>query len=65
MLLRLAGRGVTIPRLLVECALASATSETPPSERNAMAELFALHRLLAAISTSTIKPDGSCDQRDR
>ena len=43
---------VTIPRLLVESALASATSETPTERRNAMAELFALHRLLAAVSNN-------------
>lgn len=53
MLLRLAAaQHVTIPRLLVECALASATAETPTERRNAIAELFALHRLLAAISNN-------------
>ena len=53
MLLRLAeAQHVTIPRLLVESALASATSETPTERRNAMAELFALHRLLAAVSNN-------------
>ena len=53
MLLRLAAaQRVTIPRLLVESALASAASETPSERRNAMAELFALHRLLANIANN-------------
>ncbi len=42
----------TIPRLLVESALAASAAETPLERRNAMAELFALHRLLAAISNN-------------
>ena len=51
-LLRLAAeQRVTVPRLLVESALA-ARSETPSERRNAMAELFALHRLLASISNN-------------
>lgn len=53
MLLRIAeAQHVTIPRLLVESALASDASETPTDRRNAMIELFALHRLLAAISNN-------------
>lgn len=53
MLLRLAAaQHVTIPRLLVESALASAASETPSERRNAMAELFALHRLLANVANN-------------
>lgn len=59
-LLRLAlAQGVTIPRLLVETTLAAGTVgatagavETPTDRRNAMAELFALHRLLASISNN-------------
>lgn len=52
-LLRLAhAQGVTVPRLLVESALASATSETPTERRDAIAQLFRLHRLLAAISNN-------------
>lgn len=52
-LLRLAeAQRVTIPRLLVESALAAETSETPTERRNAMAELFAAHRLLAAVSNN-------------
>ena len=43
---------MTIPRLLVESALAAATSETPTERRDAIAELFRLHRLLAAISNN-------------
>lgn len=42
----------TIPRLLVESALAAAASETPAQRGTAMEELFALHRLLAAISNN-------------
>lgn len=38
----------SIPRLLVESALVTA-AETPSQRRNAMEELFALHRLLATI----------------
>ncbi|MEG2578906.1 MAG: plasmid mobilization relaxosome protein MobC, partial [Glutamicibacter sp.] len=53
MLLRLAeAQHVTIPRLLVESALASESSETPTQRKQAMAELFALHRLLASISNN-------------
>src|SRR5659263_189905 len=52
-LLRLAeAQHVTIPRLLVESALAAATSETPTERRDAIADLFRLHRLLAAISNN-------------
>lgn len=52
MLLRLAkAQRVTVPRLLVESALA-ADAETPTERRHAMAELFAMHRLLAAISNN-------------
>lgn len=53
MLVRLAeAQRATIPRLLVESALAAAASETPSERRNAMEELFALHRLLAAVSNN-------------
>ena len=53
MLLRLAeAQHVTVPRLLVESALAAASSETPAQRREAIAELFRLHRLLAAISNN-------------
>lgn len=52
-LLVLAGeQRVTIPRLLVESALSSKNSETPTERRNAMIELFALHRLLANIANN-------------
>ena len=52
-LVRLAeAQRATIPRLLVESALAAAASETPSQRRAAMEELFALHRLLAAISNN-------------
>lgn len=53
MLLRLAeAQHVTIPRLLVESALASETSETPTERKRAMAELFGMYRLLAALSNN-------------
>jgi len=42
----------TVPRLLVESALAPRGSETPAARRAAMEELFALHRLLAAVSNN-------------
>lgn len=52
-LLRLAAaQRVTIPRLLVEAALASEGGETPTERRRAIEELFALHRLLAAVSNN-------------
>jgi hypothetical protein len=52
-LLRLAlAQRVTIPRLLVETALASEAGETVTERRNAIAKLFELHRLLAAISNN-------------
>ncbi len=47
-----AAQRVTIPRLLVESGLAAGSSETPTQRRQAMVELFALHRLLAAISNN-------------
>lgn len=52
-LLRLAlEQGVTVPRLLVESALASEAGETSTQRREAIAELFRIHRLLAAISNN-------------
>lgn len=47
-----AAQHVTIPRLLVESALASESHETPTQRRQAISELFALHRLMAAISNN-------------
>lgn len=50
-LLRLAlAQRVTIPRLLVESALASEGAETATERRATIAKLFELHRLLGAIS---------------
>lgn len=43
---------VTIPRLMVESALASESSETPTQRKQVIAELFALHRLLASVSNN-------------
>ena len=52
-LLRLSkAQRVTIPRLMVEAALSSERSETPTERRQAMAEMFTVHRLLAAISNN-------------
>lgn len=52
-LLRLAeAQHVTIPRLLVESALAAGSADTPTQRRDAIAELFRLYRLLAAISNN-------------
>ena len=47
-----AGLGVSVPRLLVECALSPVSGETSSERRAAMAELFAVHRLLAAVSNN-------------
>jgi hypothetical protein len=44
-------QGVSVPRLLIESAFAG-TGETPTQRREAVAELFAVHRLLAAISNN-------------
>ena len=52
-LVRLAAeQGVTVPRLLVEAALSLDERETPTERKQAVAELFKLHRLLAAISNN-------------
>ena len=53
MLLRLAAtQGVSVPRLLVESALAQDRGETMAERRNTLAELFALHRLLASVANN-------------
>lgn len=53
MLLRLAkAQHVSVPRLLVESAIAAEAGETVTQRKQAMAELFTLHRLLAAISNN-------------
>lgn len=41
---------VTVPRLLVESALADTAGTTPSQRRAVMTELFGVHRLLGAIS---------------
>lgn len=54
-LLRMAkAQKVSVPRLLVESAMAvdQGAEETPTERRQAIAELFALHRLLATISNN-------------
>ena len=45
-----AAQRVTVPRLLIESALAG--TETPTDRRRAMAELFALRRQLSGIATN-------------
>ncbi len=54
MLVRMAqAQHITVPRLLVEAALAADEGQgslTHSERRNAIIELFALHRLLASIS---------------
>ncbi|GIG28064.1 plasmid mobilization protein [Cellulomonas marina] len=47
-----AAQGVTIPRLLVEAALAGPARETSTERRNAFVNLFAIRRLLAAVSNN-------------
>nr|WP_308121901.1 plasmid mobilization relaxosome protein MobC [Actinotalea ferrariae] len=52
-LLRLAlAQGVTVPRLLVESALAAEVGETVTERRTLAVELFRCIRLLAAISNN-------------
>lgn len=52
-LLRLAEtHGVSVPRLLVESAVALEQGETPTERKDAIVELFKLYRLLAAISNN-------------
>lgn len=52
-LLQLAeAQGVTIPRLLVESALSSTPGETPTERKQVIAELFAVHTLLARVSNN-------------
>lgn len=43
---------VTIPRLLVESALASTSGETPTQRRQAMVELFAIRHQLATVANN-------------
>lgn len=51
-LLMLAGQQrVSVPRLLVESALAGG-GETPTERREALAELFAVHRVLAGMANN-------------
>lgn len=47
-----AGLGVSVPRLLVESALASERGVTVSERRDALAALLAAHRLLARVSTN-------------
>lgn len=44
--------GTTVPRLLVEAAFADRSAGTSTERRNALAELFRVYRLLAAVSNN-------------
>ncbi|WP_245934268.1 MobC family plasmid mobilization relaxosome protein [Branchiibius hedensis] len=52
LLQRALAQGVTVPRLLVESALAAERGETVTERRNAAAELFGVHRLLGTIANN-------------
>ncbi len=45
-------QGVTIPRLLVESALSAGAPQTPTERKQGLAELFAIHTLLARVSNN-------------
>ena len=45
-------QGVTVSRLLVESALASERGETVTERREAIGELFAVHRVLAGVANN-------------
>jgi|SRR5690625_2308373 len=45
-------QGISVPRLLVEAALADEPGETVTQRREFLAELFTLHRMLAAIGNN-------------
>lgn len=45
-------QGVTVPRLLVESALATEPGETATQRREVLVELFRLHRMLAAVGNN-------------
>lgn len=52
LLLRANAQSVTIPRLLVESALAERAGEAATERREQLAELFRLHRMLAALGNN-------------
>ena len=45
-------QGVTVPRLLVESALAGAVGETASERRVLLTELFAVHRTVAGVANN-------------
>jgi len=47
-----AQQGVSVPRLLVEAAVASERAETTTERKDAIVELFKLYRLLASVSNN-------------
>lgn len=52
LLLRANAKGISIPRLLVEAALADEAGETPTDRRAVLADLFAAHRKLASMGNN-------------
>ncbi|MBF4636201.1 plasmid mobilization relaxosome protein MobC [Agreia pratensis] len=52
LLQRSLARGVTIPRLLIEAALASDTGQTVTDRHDSLVELFRIRRYLAAVSNN-------------
>jgi phage-related minor tail protein len=52
LLQRALSRGVTVPRLLVEAALATDTGQTATDRHDALVELFRIRRYLAAVSNN-------------
>lgn len=52
LLQRALSRGVTIPRFLVETALATDTGQTATDRHDALVELFRIRRYLAAVSNN-------------
>lgn len=52
LLLRAQAKNISIPRLLVEAALADHAGETPTDRRTVLADLFAAHRKLASMGNN-------------
>jgi hypothetical protein len=52
LLLRANSKGITVPRLMVEAALADSTGETATDRQQSIADLFAAHRQLAGVGNN-------------
>lgn len=52
LLIKAEAQQVSVSRLLMESALSLSAGETPTERRNVMAELFQVHRLLAATANN-------------